>query len=329
MKILGFVVVFICSVCNLLAQELFPHNEPASSIPKGVFGARAFVESFQERNVWRNMGAIRLMYGLTPKLSVMATGTSSNHHGKKLPQDLVTHIHIGSQTIYYTNAIQKGVPYDYRINGINLYAKYRFLTIDGQNKHLRAAAYAEYAYITSAHDEAEPNLTDDNKGYGGGLIVTWLKNRFAASVTTGVIIPGSYSETQYTPSLSIPSTHIELFYGRAIKCNLSLGYLVSPKEYRDYNQTNWNVYFEFQGKTWESAKVLQDGVSIDIQTPALKSGYYVEVHPCIQKIIDSNLRIDFSVGFPLINKSYVHFYPLYLIGIQRYFYPRVKRSVPN
>ena len=305
-------------------QELFPHNEPASNVPKGVLGTRIFGESFREISTQRNMLAMRLMYGVTPKLSVYITATGSNHHGKNLPKDLITHTHIGSQTIYYTQPIQKGVSYSYRFNGLHIYGKYRFLTMDGQNKHFRMALYGEWSNVKNAHDEAEPNLLDDTKGYGGGLITTYLKKRFAVSLTSGVIIPGNYEETVPLTNGSSLMTHTEVQYGRAIIYNLSFGYLLYPKEYKDYNQTNWNVYLEFNGKSYEGARVFQDGQELETQSNSLKAGHYVEVHPGVQKIINSNLRIDFSVGFNLINKSYARFYPLYMIGVQRYFFFKKK-----
>jgi hypothetical protein len=45
----------------------------------------------------------------------------------------------------------------------------------------------------------------------------------------------------------------------------------------------------------------------------------------VQCIIRSDIRIDFSMGFPLINSSYIHTYPLYYVALQRLFYFR-KRS---
>ncbi len=308
------------------AQELFPHNEPASTVPKGVIGVRVFGESYKEITTQRNMAAIRVMYGLTPKLTVAISVSESNHHGKHLPANLVTHSHIGNQTIYYTQTIPKGTVNPYRFNGFYFFAKYRFLTIDGEKKHFRMAAYAEGSNIKQAHDEAEPNLLDDTKGYGGGLIVTCLKNKFAASLTTGVIIPKSYQETVPVGNGSILYTTTKINYGSAVKYNLSFGYLLYPKKYTDYNQNNWNIYLEFIGKSYQAATVFKDGEKLEVQTLGLKAGNYLEIHPGIQKIINSNFRIDASIGFNLVGTTYTHFYPLYMVGIQRYFYTNKNRK---
>ncbi len=312
-----FVLAFLIPVFSD-GQELFLHNEPASSVPKGVVGVRLFGESYKEIDTQRNLFALRLMYGVTPKLSVYLTASGSNHHGENLPKDLIGHRHVGNQTVSYAQLIQKGVSYPYLFNGFHLYAKYRFLTRDGQNEHFRMAFYGEGSNVKSAHDEAEPNLLDDTKGIGGGIIATYLKNKMAVSLTTGVIIPFNHSET-ISSGGSLPY-NLKVQYGRAIIYNLSFGYLLFPKDYKDYSQTNWNVYLEFMGKSYERARVFENGQELQAQSAYLNAGHYVEVHPGIQRIINSNLRIDFSLGFPFIRESYVHFYPVIYLGVQRYFY---------
>ncbi|MBL0137705.1 MAG: hypothetical protein IPP86_04130 [Bacteroidetes bacterium] len=314
-------ICFLIILCSFgaTAQELFPHNEPASSIPKKVLGVRIFGDSYNEYGEQRNLGALRLMYGLTPRLSLMATGTLSNHHSKYLPASLITHTHTASgNTNYQTGTFPRGLKYPYRFNGVYLYGKFRFLTNDGQNTHFRMAGFAECSFISAAHDETEPNLLDDTKGCGMGLIATYLKKHLAVSLTSGLILPGKYSET--TPDFFGGELHTILNYGRAIKYNLSFGYLVYPSKYSRYSETNINVYLEFLGKSYQAAKVTQNDVDIQPRTELLQAGHYVEFHPSIQAILNSNMRIDFSVGVPMIKKSYARFYPVYMIGIQRYFF---------
>ena len=317
-RFISLFILFLTAL-NLPAQELFPLNEPASSLPKNTIGARIFSESYKELDLWRHVESMRIMYGISAKLTVMGTLSASNHHGEWLPSDLITHIHIGNNSFTNTNNIKRGQPNYYRLNGVNFYSKYRFLTLDDQNKHLRMAIYGEYSLVKVAHDEAEPNLMDDNKGYGAGLITTWLYKKLATSVTLGFIKPGDYSESRYN-SFTSTTTNTLIKYGEALKYNLSLGYLVYPKNYSSYKQTNFNIYLELMGKSYRQAKVIQDGENIKIQSDALKKGNYMDIRPGIQTIINSNLRIDFSLGLPFINKSYVNFYPSYFIAIQRYFY---------
>ena len=313
------VLILYTSLTVSKAQELFPHNEPASSIPKGVLAVRYMQKNYHDINTLRNMFAVRLMYGLTSKLSMYSSATVTNHHGKDLPANLVNHTHSGSNTSYNTGAPQRGIKYPYLYSGIYLYAKYRFITRDSKNSHFRVASYAEWSNVKVAHDETEPNLMDDTKGYGGGLILTYLKNRFAVSLTSGVIIPGKFQGS--SPDSVGPNVPTLIEYGKAWQNNISVGYLLYPRHYKNYKQTNVNVYTEFISKAFEQAKVTQYGFfNVPINTPLLEAGYYLEVHPGIQGIFNSNLRVDFSVGFPLINRSYAHFYPIFYLGIQRYFF---------
>lgn len=306
-------------------QELYILNEPASSVPKGVIGVRAFTQNYKEYSTNRGLHALRLMYGATARLSVMATASISNHHNRKLPRDLINHTHNGNQTNYFTQAIKRGVSYPYLYNGIYLFAKYRFFTRDEQNKHFRLAAYGEWSNVGVAHDEAEPNLMDDTGGYGFGLISTWLKDRLALSLTTGFIKPDSYFEMQRDVTGG-PDLPTEIRYGNAVKYNLSLGYRLFPKKYDNYQQVNWNVYLEFIGKTYDGATVIQNGTDIRAITSALKRGTYVEIYPGIQRIISSNTRIELSYGFELIGYSYVHFTPIWTFAVQRYFYNTSKKK---
>jgi len=239
------------------------------------------------------MISCRLMYGLFSKLTVMANFTETNHHGIDFPANLASHTHVGNQTIFTSGNFTRGVVYPYLFTGVDLYAKFRFFTRDGEHRHLRMALYGEWSNVNVAHDEAEPTLMDDTKGYGGGLITTVLKNHLAVSFTTGFILPGKYDGN--SPDLAggplVPTT---LTYGKAWIYNLSFGYLLYPAHYHDYDEPNINVYMEFKGKSYGEASIVQYGIkSVPIQTPLLEAGNYIDVFPGIQTILHSNLRIDF------------------------------------
>src|ERR1700722_12884963 len=152
------------------AQELFPVAENASNIPKGALGIRLFDEGYKESDLYRNLTALKLLYGITPKLSVYATATVSDIHEKTLPFDFITHNHSGGSTIPGTNTPQEGIPYPYVFNSVDIYAKYRFYSADGANSHLRMAAYAEGSRVVVPSHEAEPDLLMHTSGYGAGII---------------------------------------------------------------------------------------------------------------------------------------------------------------
>ena len=331
-KVVAVVLILVLNSSFVFSQELFPLNEPASNVPKGVIGVRAFDDTFKEVNQMRNLFGIRLMYGLLPKLSVMATASVSNHHDTNFPLGLASHTHIGNQTTYSTGNFERGKKYPYQFTGIYLYAKYRFLTFDAEHRHFRMAVYADWSNVNVAHDETEPNLLDDTKGYGAGLIATYLKNHLAISLTSGVIIPKPFNG--YSPDTanggSSQMVPTEIKYGRAVKYNLSFGYLLFPRKYQTYEQGNWNIYLEFQGKSYEKAKVIQYGIhDVQVTTPLLEAGTYIDICPGIQYIHKSNLRIDLSCRFAMKNKSYATYYPVFSFGIQRYFYFHKKQHLPK
>ena len=319
----------------LSAQELFPLSEPASNVPKGALGVRAFDEGYREADIFRNTMGLKLMYGLTSKLSVYVTGTVSDYHEQQLPFDFISHNHGGGQT----STPQQGVPYPYVFNSVDVYAKYRFLTSDGTNTHFRMAAYTEGSYVAVPSHETEPDLLIHTSGFAAGLITTYLKRHFAVSLTTGFILPAEYKGDAVDKYGGVYPTTIQ--YGNAANYNLSFGYLLFPRNYTSYEQVNWNIYLEFTGKAYGAATVTQlDGkpsavvpnplpIPISNATPILEAGNYIDINPGIQCIIRSTYRIDLSAGFPMINKSYDHLYPIYLLGVQRYFFFRRRSGMKN
>lgn len=251
------------------------------------------------------------MFGITSKFMFTQSFNFSNHHGRKFPSDFIANDgNIG----IHTHGVEKGNKYPYQLDNFNLNLKYRFFSNDGTKNHFRMAAYIELAGGKEAHDEAEPNLMGDNGGIGAGITATKLKNRFAISLTAGGIIPQSYYYQKLDSTLQVK-------YGKAINYSLSMGFLCLPIKYKSYKQMNLNVYCEFIGKAYEKAEVLSNSKQILIaDAPGLEAGKYLEIRPSVQFIFNSNLRIDFSYGRPLIGRSYTHSYPLYYFTIQRYFF---------
>ncbi|RQO31867.1 hypothetical protein DBR32_03420 [Taibaiella sp. KBW10] len=301
-------------VLSVQGQELFPNAEPASNIPKGTLGVRIMSEFYKEYAQVRNFNGLRLMYGLTPKLSVYLTAVSSNHHKSKLPEEFPYH-----------NTPERGVYKPYKFNGFSLYTKYRFVTKDGPNEHFRMAGYMEASAVNTAHDEGEPRLMDDTKGLGFGLIGTYLKNKFAVSLTTGIILPGKYSGVQVDPISSLPDIPTVVKYPTTFNYSLSFGYLLFPRRYKSYRQTNINLYCEFMGKYYKDVRVWLTPLNApeyEIRTSyfpaALQAGFYVDVVPGVQFIINANTRIDLSANLQMVKLSYARLYPQYNIGIQHY-----------
>ncbi|PWJ39190.1 hypothetical protein BC781_10691 [Sediminitomix flava] len=312
-KYLFCCLTLIISINGANAQELFILNDAATPMPKGVWGVRGQVEYYEEGTAQRYMTSVRLMYGAFSKTSIYLTLTGSNHHGSKLEDDFISHTHSGSGL---------APEYPFAFAGIHLFGKYSFLSLDEQNRHFRMAAYGAISSSNAAHDETEPRLMDDTSGGELGLITTWLNKRFAVSLTLGGILPLAYTETQFPNT--IYERDVELQFGRAVKYNLSFGYLLYPKKYKDYEQANYNAYVEFLGKAFEDAVVLFDGEPQELQTAFLRQGHYVEMHLGIQKIIRSKSRIELSVGFSLINEALIHQTPIVNLAYQVFLFKERK-----
>ena len=120
------------------AQELFPHADPASNIPKGVLGIRIANEGFNEITQFRSQQNVKFMFGFTPKLMMTESFSLSNHHGFYFPSDFVkSDPGIGK----YTTGVKKGNKYPYQFESLNVTLKYRFYSRDGEKEHFRMSTY--------------------------------------------------------------------------------------------------------------------------------------------------------------------------------------------
>ncbi|MBK9271209.1 MAG: hypothetical protein IPM48_06400 [Saprospiraceae bacterium] len=305
---------------SAFSQELFPLAESANTLPKNVFALRLFTNGNYEIKTPKAMVGLRIMYGLGSKLSVYLSGTFSNHHSRYLPPDLVSHGHpSGGSPFYFTNRVAKGQTHPMNWNGIHVMAKYRLLSIDRRNKHYRIALISEWSNVRQAHDEAEPNLLHDNKGWSGGMIHSFLYHRLAVSSTLQLVLPGDYREVRKDPVQSV-DVERTMKYGNSINWSISFGYLLNGNTKNDFDEPNINLYIEFMGAAWQSAQFIYNGQIIPNFNPAFHSGYYMEIHPGIQRVIRSNWRLELSLGLPLIHQSLVHSYPIYSFAVQRFFY---------
>jgi hypothetical protein len=316
-------VLIVCLLFFLSSrgQELYNLTLPASVPPKGVLGVRLFNESYNESGITRNISALKLMYGVTSKFSLTLSGVAADYHSLDLPVDFIKHDHSGKGPVA-SAAVPAAVSYPYLFAGTDLYGQYRFLSNDGQNTHFRMAAYGEASYIRIASHLAEPDLMEHNSGVGAGLIATYLRSHFAGTLTVGGILPFEYKGNSY--DIYGGQYPVTFRYGNAVKYDLALGYLLFPRKYRNYKETNVNVYVEFLGKTYGAADVTQQDGVVTYHIPnsigILEGGSYVEVSPGVQCIIRSDVRVEFSLGMPLINSSYLHEYPIYYVAMQKYFF---------
>jgi hypothetical protein len=293
---------------RLTSQELFPNSEPASIIPKKAIGLRSMNEAYNNDGNLRIWNGMMLMYGISSKWMISGMISSSNHHAKKLPSTFLQQDSEGGTIVDPKPGNSK---YPYLAEAASIGFRYRFINVDGDHKHFRMAAYGNGIYSIRPHDESEVTSMGDNKGLSGGIISTILIEKLAVSLTTGMVKPFAYKEK---------NSGLGLKYENAYNYSLSFGYLVYPRRYKNFNQTNINLYAEFLGKSYGALSVESHGQKYASEKQALQSGNYMEVRPSIQFIVKSNLRIDVGTALPLVSKSYIRKYPMYQLNVQYYFF---------
>jgi len=232
-------------VKTALAQELFVSTEPASNMATKSLGIRLENQAYANNGI-KNRSTLEVMYGQSKYLMLHASAYTSN---------------------YYTPGI--------KFEGVSTYAKYRFLSVDSVQSHFRGAAFFKASLINNPITNQELTLEGDNTGFQAGLVFTRLAHKLALSGSASYLHGVSYKHNLYKPGFA----HDQLTY------TLSAGYLLLPKVYENYNQTNMNVYMELLGKN--------------------APGYgqsYLDAAPAVQLIFNSVFRVDFSYRIPVYNQ---------------------------
>jgi hypothetical protein len=253
MKRTFFFIIFLMPAW-LYAQELYVSTEPASNMPANSLGFRVTNRFFkmESEGVTGMRIEPELMWGISKKLMIHVAGLASNQ-------------------------MQSSIEWE----GASVYAKYRFLSKDEVHSHFRMAAYLKGAvinnpfvpvmrdHISKPYTNQELDLEGGASGVAGGLIATQLLHKLALSATVG------YNRFMNNTKDKRPDD----MPGNAVNYSLSAGYLLLPRTYRSYEQTNLNLYVEFLGKA---------------NADALSRSQYLDIAPAIQFIFNSVTRLDFS-----------------------------------
>lgn len=248
-RIKSITVLFIVLFSRCDAQELYVFSEPASNIPAHSVSAKLtdhFVakDKIYGRSSHRFMPQV--MFGFSKKLMVRVSATISNMHTSKLLYE-----------------------------SVNTYIKYRFYSKDDIHKHFRMAVFAEASATKAPFHYDEITLMGDKSGIEAGIIATQLWHKFALSGTiahTQVLDKSRNSKVIYVP---------ERLY-QSMNYSLSAGYLVFPKEYSDYKQTNLNLYTELLAEQSLDAKK-----------------HCIDLAPAFQLIFNSNSKLNIGYRFQL------------------------------
>jgi hypothetical protein len=245
---LFFLAGLLCSLTGE-AQELFVFTEPASNMAAHSIGLRL------NNTLYRMEGSTAYAYRLEPELMWGA----SKH--------LMVHAAVYASDMYQPS---------FKAEGGSLYAKYRIYAADEVHRHFRLAAFVKAALVgnpglpetgvSHAYKSDEIDLNGNNSGFLAGLVGTQLIHKVAFS--------GSVAYAQrwdnVTDAHGVPGQS-----GNALNYSASAGWLLFPRHYRDYRQTNMNLMCEFLGAS-----------ALD------KRAAFVDVAPAVQFIFNSISRLD-------------------------------------
>lgn len=222
-------------------------TEPASNLPAGSLSLK-LKDHFVSRDNIYSRASHRFMpqvwLGLSKKLEIRLSGSLSNMHTA-----------------------------DYKTESLSLYAKYRFLSNDAVHKHFRMAVYAEGSATRAPFHYDEISMMGDKDGIELGLTATQLWHKLAVSAIishTQVLDKSRFNEVIYVPTRNYES----------LNYSLSTGYLLLPREYRDYRQTNLNFYFEMLAQQTLNRKT-----------------WFVDMAPAFQLIFNSNAKLNLGYRF--------------------------------
>jgi hypothetical protein len=257
------------------SQELYVFTEPASNIPAHSISVK-LGGMFMAAQPWHNQSMQRVMpevrLGLNKKLMLNAGFTFANMHTDNFTWE----------SIYF-------------------YSKYRFLSHDDVHEHFRMAAFAQGSYTRAPFHNDEVNLDGDKNGLSVGIIATQLWNKLALSATVGHTQILDKSRNNKTV-IYVPSRVYQ-----AMSYSLSGGYLLLPFEYKDYKQTNLNLYTE-----------LLTQQSLD------RKAYFIDMAPAVQFIFNSNTKLNAGYRFQLGGTMQRMAKHSWQVGIERTFLNALK-----
>ena len=267
---------FLFLSMQLNAQELYPFSEPASNMPSNSLSMKlgAMYGKGAHSNKILQRYTPELMFGLNEKWMVHSSFTFSDMHADKF---------------YFESA--------------RLYAKWRFLSFDDVHKHFRMAAFGAAAYSRNHLDHNELSLSGDHSGVQAGIIATQLWNKFAISGTASLIEVLNEERRK--------ETVVPEYAFSALNYSVSAGYLLLPRNYTDYNQTNLNLYVELLG-----------GRNLDYKLEK----YYVDLAPAMQLIFNSTSKLNLGYRFELSSDTYRLLKNSFMISYEYIFLNALKKN---
>lgn len=247
------------------AQELYVFSEPASNMPAKSAGLKYAAKLLEARD-----GTVEQRHMLE-----MQMGFSKKW---------MTHISTSFSDMY-----SRGLQWE---SG-RIYSKYRLISVDDVHRHFRAAAFGELSYSRNAPMYDELSLEGDQSGARGGVILTQLLHKLALSTTLS-----------YTASMQDRISHMGIheYNYQSLNYSLSAGYLLFPRTYNGYGQTNVNLYLEVLGSraldTRNSFLDLAPAIQfIFNSTTKLNLGYRFQVSGDMNRMADQSFHLSIERSF--------------------------------
>jgi len=238
MRTLLLMGMFFLSI-SCKAQELFSMTEPASNMAAGSIGFRV------DNSIMDEINSLKINYHLIPEIR----------------------IGISKKLMINSNAFFSNRTKQLKREGGSIYAKYRFLSNDAVQKHFRMAAFGTISFNNSDIHQEEINMYGHNTGFEAGMVATQLLHKVALSSAISMA------------KASDNGNNNKFIYGaknnRVINYSFSMGKLMLPKEYSNYQQTNINLMIEMLSQ---------------VNTGSGK--YYADIASTLQLIFNSESRID-------------------------------------
>lgn len=247
MKVM-FLIWLSCFPFAGKAQELFTFTEPASNMAAKSIGIRLSNTLMKENTGSKyNFHTIpELMWGISGKLMIHMQGFLSNRN--------------------------KGLAAE----GGSVYFKYRFYSADEVHSHFRMAVYIKASSNNSDIHQQAIDLNGHNSGYETGLVATKLINKVAISAGAGYLHALNNGKQNKFSAESKDRN--------AFSYTFSIGKLMLPKVYVNYDQLNMNFMLELLGQT-------------NLHT----AHSFLDIAPSVQLILFSKMRIDLGYRFDLVN----------------------------
>jgi hypothetical protein len=254
-------------------QELYVFTDPASNVPARSISVK-LAGMFMGAQAWHDQPMQRYI----PEINV---GLSKNWM-------LRTGLSFADM---HTN--------NFAWESIFLYVKWRFLSKDDLHRHFRVAAFADASYTRVPFHNDEITLQGDKPGVQLGIVATQLINRLALSATA------SHTQVLHKSRNSKNVIYVPPRIYQAMNYSLSAGWLMLPKEYTDYGQTNLNVYAELLAQQ---------------SLEAARKVFFVDLAPAIQLIFNSNTKINLGYRFQIGGNMQRMAETSWLIGFERTFF---------